>query len=197
MSRRRLYRELMVLFSLLFFSASVNAKDEPGLKAGVFNPPRLAPDFSLPGSDGRELKLSRYRGKVVLLAFGFTSCADVCPITLSVLAQVRKKLGAEANGVQVVYVTVDPERDDAMRIRKYLTAFDPTFIGATGAAEQLARVRQSYGISADKKTAQGGYVVAHSSYVYLIDRRGSLRALMPFGHGPDDYVHDVTILLKE
>lgn len=191
-----MHRALTLLLSLLF-TAAVSAADDATLKAGVFSPPRQAPDFSLSGSDGSELKLSRYRGKVLVLAFGYTSCPDVCPMTLAVLAQARKKLGVEGNELQVVYVTVDPERDDAERIREYLAAFDPTFVGGTGTAERLAAVRKEYGVIADKKTAGTSYSVAHSSYTYLIDRDGSLRALMPYGRTPDDYVHDLRILLKE
>jgi protein SCO1 len=190
-----LNRAFVLLLSLCFTTVAVAAAT--GLKAGVFDPPRLAPDFSLSGSDGGELKLSRYRGKVVLLSFGFTTCTEVCPVTLAVLAEARKKLGTAGNEVQVVYVTVDPERDNAERMRKYLSAFDPTFIGGTGSTGQLAAVRKNYGITATKVAVEGGYVIAHSSYIYLIDREGSLRALMPFGHGADDFVHDVRLLLKK
>lgn len=167
------------------------------LKAGVFDPPRLAPEFSLVGSDGSELTLGRYRGKVVVLAFGFTSCADVCPVTLGTLVSAKKQLGAEGSELQVVYVTVDPERDDAERIRSYLASFDPSFVGGTGPPERLAAVRKEYGIMAEKVKAASGYSVAHSSYTYLIDRTGRLRALMPYGHPADDYVHDLRILLKQ
>jgi protein SCO1/2 len=191
-----LHRALTLLLSLLF-TAAVSAADDATLKAGVFSPPRQAPDFSLSGSDGSELKLSRYRGKVLVLAFGYTSCVDVCPMTLAVLAQARKKLGVEGNELQVVYVTVDPERDDAEHLRKYLAAFDPTFVGGTGSAERLAAVREEYGVMANKKTVGTSYSVAHSSFTYLIDRDGNLRALMPYGCTPDDYVHDLRILLKK
>ncbi len=187
---------LALLLSLLF-TAAMSAADDATLKAGVFNPPRQAPDFSLSGSDGSELRLSRYRGKVLVLAFGYTSCPDVCPMTLAVLAQARKKLGVEGNELQVVYITVDPERDDAERLHKYLAAFDPTFVGGTGTAERLAAVREEYGIIANKKSVGTSYSVAHSSFTYLIDRDGSLRALMPYGCTPDDYVHDLRILLKK
>ena len=182
---------------LLFLTAAVGAADNANFKAGSFSPPRQAPDFSLRGSDGGELKLSRYRGKVVVLGFGFTSCPEVCPTTLAVLAQARKQLSVAADEVQVVYVTVDPERDDTERMRKYLASFDPAFVGGTGTAEQLAAVRQAYGVVAEKKSFAGGYTVAHSSFTYLIDRDGSLRALMPFGHTADDYVHDVKLLLSK
>ncbi len=196
MGGRQLHR-LLSLLLLPLFTAAVSAADDATLKAGVFSPPRQAPDFSLSGSDGSDLKLSRYRGKVVILAFGYTSCPDVCPMTLAVLAQARKKLGEEGNELQVVYITVDPERADAERLREYLAAFDPTFVGGTGTAERLATVRKEYGVVADKKTVDTGYSIAHSSSTYLIDRDGSLRALMPYGHTPDDYVHDLRILLKK
>jgi protein SCO1/2 len=172
------------------------AADDAALRAGTFDPPRIAPDFALRGSDGAELKLSHYRGKVVILGFGFTSCPEVCPTTLATLAQARKKLGAQADEVQVVYVTVDPERDDAARLRQYLAGFDPSFIGGTGTDAQLAAVRKDFGISATRKSSGDSYGFSHSSYTYLIDRDGRMRALMPYGQSPDDYAHDVRILLK-
>jgi protein SCO1/2 len=196
-ARAILARAVVLLISLLSLAAAVSAADNAPLKAGVFSPPRLAPDFSLRGSDGTELKLSRYRGKVVALGFGFTSCPDVCPTTLAVLAQARKKLGVDGNEFQIVYVTVDPERDNVELMRKYLMAFDPTFIGGTGTAGELAAVRKDYGVIADKKPVGGGYSFAHSSSIYLIDRAGRLRALMPYGRDADDYVHDVRVLLKQ
>jgi protein SCO1/2 len=133
---------------------------------------------------------------VVIVGFGFSSCPDVCPVTLSTLSQVRKRLGADAADVQVVYITVDPERDDAERLRTWLAAFDPTFVGGTGSAEELAAVRREYGIAATRQAVGADYGFSHSSFTYLIDRDGNLRALMPYGHPPDDYVHDVRILLK-
>jgi protein SCO1/2 len=184
------------LLSLLFAAAAAGA-GAPELKAGTFSPPRAAPDFSLQGSDGQPLNLSRYRGKVVALGFGFTFCPSVCPTTLATLAQARRKLGSSAADVQVVYVTVDPERDNAARMKEYLAAFDPTFVGGTGTAERLATVRKDYGVFAEKKSNGKDYQVAHSSFTYLIDRSGSLRALMPYGQGPDDYAHDLRILLNE
>jgi protein SCO1/2 len=183
--------------SVLLMLPVLVAAGEPALKAGVFDPPREAPDFSLQSSDGGTLALRSYRGKVVVLGFGFTSCPDVCPTTLATLAQARRKLGSAAADVQVVYVTVDPERDDSVRMKDYLRAFDPTFIGGTGPAGRLAAVRKDYGILAEKKLKGGSYTVAHSSYTYLIDRRGRLRALMQYGRDPDDYVHDLKILLAE
>jgi protein SCO1/2 len=182
---------------LLLLATLASAADAPALKAGVFEPPHAAPALGLAGSDGRALTLEHWRGKVVALAFGFTACPDVCPVTLGTLAEARKKLGADAGGFQVVYVTVDPERDDAERMRTYLANFDPSFVGGTGAPERLAAVRAAYGVLAEKVPNATGYGVAHSSSIYLIDGEGRLRALMPYGRPADDFVHDVRILLAE
>lgn len=179
---------------LVFMTAHTTETD--GLKSGVFNPAREAPDFSVRGSDGTNLTLSRYRGKVVLLGFGYTHCPNVCPVTLAVLAQARRKLGSLGEQLQVLYLTVDPERDNAERLKQYLAAFDPTFVGGTGTAAQMAAVRASYGVTAQKVGSGDDYGVAHSSFVYLITRDGKLRALMPFGHNADDYVHDISMLLN-
>ena len=134
----------------LMTALALGATREPAFKAGLFDPPRLAPDFSLRGSDGHELKMTQYRGKVVLLSFGYSSCTAVCPVTLATLAQARRQLGAAAADTRVVYVTVDPERDDPARLQAFLHNFDTTFIGGTGTAEQLAGVRKAYGISAQR-----------------------------------------------
>jgi protein SCO1/2 len=190
----RTVRSLLLALTVI---AAAPAASEPALKAGVFDPPREAPLFSLQSSGGGKLELRSYRGKVVILGFGFTWCTDVCPVTLATLQQARRKLGAAADDVQVVYITVDPERDDPARMKKYLYAFDPTFVGGTGGASELAAIRKDYGIFAEKHVKGSSYSVAHSSSIYLIDRRGRLRALMPYGRGPDDYVHDLRILLAE
>lgn len=189
----------VVLYSLLTLAAlgATPVAGAPALKAGTFDPPRAAPDFSLQSSDGGKLALRDYRGKVVVLGFGFTSCTQVCPVTLATLALAHRKLGAAAAGVQVVYITVDPERDDPLRMQKYLHAFNPTFVGGTGRADELAAVRKNYGVSAEKHGTGSTYTVAHSSFTYLVDRRGQLRALMPYGRAADDYVHDLGILLAE
>lgn len=180
------------------FAASVAAAGQVELKAGSFDPPAMAPEISLPASDGGSLALSRYRGKVVLLEFGYTSCPSVCPTTLATLAQARKRLGEDGKQVQVVFVTVDPGRDTARQLQAYLHGFDSTFVGGTGTEAQLAKVRQRYGVSARRQDYGNGYYgMAHSSSVYLIDRRGRLRAMMPYGRPASDYVHDLEALLAE
>jgi protein SCO1 len=181
----------------LVLAAGAAVAEDGSLRAGAFTPARIAPDFTLRGSNGDDLVLNRYRGRVVLLSFGYTSCTEVCPITLAVLALARKDLGTAAADVQVVYVTVDPERDSAARMHQFLANFDPSFVGGTGTEAELAAVRKDYGIVATKIPIKDGYAYAHSSFVYLIDRGGRLRAMMPFGYKADDYVHDLKVLLQK
>ena len=170
----------------------------PALKAGVLSPVMPAPALKLQGTDGKPVDLARFKGKVVLVAFGFSNCGEVCPITLATLAGARKKLGAaDAANVQVVYVTVDPERDTEAQMKKYLASFDPTFIGGVGTRAQIDEAQKNWGISSTKQTfADGGYSIGHSSSIYMIDRNGGLRAVMPYGHPSDDFVHDLRILLR-
>ena len=191
-------RTVRIAFGAAVLCVATAGAAAPPLRTGVFDPPREAPAFSLQGSHGAPVRLSEYRGKVVALGFGYTSCPDVCPTTLAELAKARRKLGAAAKDFQVLYVTVDPERDNVELLRQYLAAFDPTFVGATGAPGTLAQVRKAYGIQSGRKDAPAKaptYLVHHSSYVYLIDGSGKLRALMPYGVSADDIAHDVKALL--
>lgn len=193
---------LRLLAPLLFlFAVPLPANAAPALKAGVFEPAYAAPEFpaGLSGSSVKgDLKLANFRGKLVLLVFGFTHCPEICPTTLATLAQARKALGADAKNVQVVYVTVDPERDDLDRIRKYLGAFDASFVGGTGNPLALETLRKKYGVIAKKVEDKAGgdnYGMSHSTSVFLIDGEGRLRALMPYGHLSADFVHDMRLLL--
>lgn len=187
---------LLVSASSVVAAAAV-AKDE--WKGGLFEPARPAPDFELQGSNGAPVKMSQFRGKVVALAFGFTYCPRICPVTLANLTQVYGQLGAAAADLQVVFVSVDPERDSPSRMREFLSFFNPTFVGATGTADQLDAVRQAYGIMATRAQSQNkklGYEVHHSSFIYLIDRQGNLRLLIPFGKPSSDIANDVKLLLQ-
>jgi len=190
-----LRRSLLLLALLL--CAGVASGEE--LRSGSFKPARAAPELGLRATDGSDLKLAHYHGKVVALSFGYTYCPDVCPTTLFNLAQVREKLGALGKDLQVVYITVDPERDSLPRLKAYLGGFDPTFIGGSGTPEQLAAARNAYGITISRERVPGNptaYWVHHSAFVYLIDRAGNIRALLPFGITIDDMVHDARVLLE-
>jgi len=186
------------LFALLLAAAGfAHAADQ--LKSGTFDPPRVAPQIAQKAADGNDFALDKFRGKVVVLEFGYTSCADVCPVSLALLKQAREKLGPLGDKLQVVFVTVDPQRDTAPKLKAYLEQFDKSFVGLTGTEEQMAAIRKAYGISATKKMVEGSkteYTMGHSSYLYFIDPQGRLRALMPFGRPADDIVHDVTLLAR-
>jgi len=182
-----------------YFALPRPPRAEQGLRSGTFEPPGEAPAFSLDGSNGKKLSLRDYLGKVVILQFGFTFCEKVCPVTLARLTEVHKKLGKAAGDVQVIYVTVDPKRDSPERLREHLAAFNPSFLGATGPPDELAAVRKAYGVIAEEVVARNpalGYEVNHSSSIYLVDRHGKVRGLVPFGTPADDILHDVELLLK-
>ena len=172
---------------------------EQGLRSGTFDPPREAPAFNLDGSNGGKLSLGDQLGKVVIVEFGYTYCQEVCPITLAHLTEAYKKLGSAASGVQLIYVTVDPARDSPERLREHLAAFNPGFLGATGSPDELQAVQKAYGVVAKQVVSPNpalGYAVDHSSSLFLVDRQGKLRGLVPFGTPVDDIVHDLEFLLK-
>lgn len=172
---------------------------EQGLLTGTFDPPREAPAFTLDGSDGKKLSLHDYLGKVVIVEFGYTYCQDVCPITLGHLTEVYRKMGSATRDVQLIYITVDPARDNPARLREHLTAFNPTFLGATGTPDELGAVQKAYGVVAKQVAAESpgqGYAIDHSSSLFLVDRQGKLRGLVPFGTPVGDIVHDLNYLLK-
>lgn len=186
-----------LLAALLLCASTVQAA--PALKSGVFSPARMAPEIAQDAADGSAFRLSALRGKVVVLEFGFTHCAAVCPASLASLAAARQKLGAHSDRLQVVFISVDPERDTPARLKTYLAQFDKGFVGITGTPEQMAAIRKDYGITATKHPAgsKTGYQMGHSSYLYFIDKKGMLRALMPFGRPADEIVHDVNVLAAE
>jgi len=181
------------------FAFRQSPRAEQGLRSGTFDPPREAPAFTLDGSNGRKLSLRDHLGKVVIVEFGYTYCQEVCPVTLAHLTEVYRKLGNAARDVQLIYVTVDPARDNPQRLREHLAAYNPSFLGATGTPDELDAVQKGYGVVAKQVVSPNpalGYAVDHSSSLYLVDRQGKLRGLAPFGTPVDDLVHDVEFLLK-
>ena len=189
----------ILALAALMCCVSAAAAPVAGLKSGAFEPPRAAPPISLQATDGAVFDLARYRGKVVVLEFGYSHCTEVCPVSLMALAQARKLLGADAAKLQVVFISVDPARDTVTRLKGYLAHFDPGFIGVTGSQAQVDAVLKGYGIVATKRTmgdSDAGYMMSHSSYLYFVDKNGMLRALMPFGRPAADIAHDVQLLLR-
>ena len=162
-------------------------------------PSRSAPPISLPASDGSTFNLDQQQGKLVLLFFGYTSCPDVCPATLSEMRQVIAGLGERASSVQIVFITVDPQRDTTDKLKRYLSVFGPSFVGLSGSMEQLEPVWKEYGVYHQIQPigTSGNYTVDHSAFIYVIDKKNQLRMTYPFGTDVEFILKDAAFLLKE
>ena len=145
---------------------------------------------------GKPRKLEDFRGKAVVLSFGFTHCPDVCPTTLADLSAAIKSLGSEADKVQVLFVTVDPERDTKDVLAKYVTAFDPSFLGLYGDAAATQRAAKEFKIYYEKRKSGDSYSVDHSAQSYVIDPQGRLRLLVRHDRIGSDLPEDLRTLLK-
>ena len=154
-------------------------------------------ELSLYDHNGKPRTLTDFRGKVVVIFFGFAQCPDVCPTTLADLALVAKELGHDADRIQVLFVTVDPERDTPEVLRQYVPAFDSRFLGLYGDAEATARVAREFKIFYQKQPAKdsANYSVDHSAGTYIIDQQGRLRLFARYGVGAPVLLHDIRILL--
>ena len=155
--------------------------------------------LSLTDQSGKHRTLADFRGKVVLLFFGYTHCPDVCPTTLAELSQVMKMLGPAADRVQVLFVTVDPERDTPAVLSRYVTAFDPRFLGLYGDAAATRRAAKEFKVFYEKHDgpAPGEYSMDHSAGTYVIDPKGRLRLFVGNSKAAADLAHDIRTLLKE
>ncbi|MCQ3935932.1 MAG: SCO family protein [Chloroflexi bacterium] len=157
-----------------------------------------APEIALAKADGGIFRLSEQRGRIVLLFFGYTSCPDVCPTTLAEMKQVMDALRGDSQYVQVVFVSVDPERDTPEKIQAYANHFHPSFIGLSGAEAELEPVWQAYSIFREvvQSDSAMGVIVNHTARTYLVDSQGNLRLSYAYGTPVEDIVHDIKLLLK-
>jgi protein SCO1/2 len=153
--------------------------------------------FSLTDSSGRRRSLTDFRGKVVLLTFGYTHCPDACPTTLARLAQVRQLLGADAANVQVLFVTIDPERDSAQLLGDYVHTFDPTFVALRGTESETDSAAGSF--HAEYRLFERGkeVLVEHTVDTYLLDPKGRVRVILPYDLSAADAERDVHSILRE
>ncbi|GAC1599887.1 MAG: SCO family protein [Ramlibacter sp.] len=157
-----------------------------------------AKDFSLPDQNGQPRSLRDFAGKVVVLFFGYTQCPDVCPTTMTELAQVRKLLGADGDRLQVLFVTVDPERDTPQVLKGYMANFDPSFIALRGTPGQLAAMAKDFKVFYKKTEGKtpGSYSMDHSAASYVYDTKGQLRLYTRYGSGAEVLASDLRVLLK-
>ncbi len=153
-------------------------------------------DFELTAHTGQLLRTADYRGKVLVLFFGYTHCPDICAPTLAKLAQVTKALGADAQGVQVLFISVDPVHDTPAQLKKFLAGFDPRFIGLTGSADALGSIAADHVVffQQDKKNPKR---IEHTGMLFVKDAKGRIRLLMKESAPLDDMVHDLRLLVKE
>jgi len=182
-------------------AAGIFLFSKPASFRGTFfeEPYPTAPEIELARVNGSSFQLSETRGKVVLLFFGYTSCPDVCPTTLAELKQALEKLGTEnAQQVQVLFVTVDPQRDTPERVQEYVDHFNEDFIGLSGTESDLATVWRNYGVFREEVegTSAAGYLVNHTARVTLIDQAGNMRVSFAFDTPVDDIVHDLKLFLR-
>jgi len=165
----------------------------------VYENPGQAPEITLISSDDQQFDLAMQKGKIVLLFFGYTSCPDVCPSTLADMKRVLNILGKDSEDVQVVFVTVDPERDTVDKLKSYMALFNPNFIGLTGTEIDLDKVWGDYGVVREIDTSSQtalGYLVNHTSRIYLIDQAGRLLITYGFGTFPEDIAKDIEYLIR-
>ena len=153
--------------------------------------------LELPDADGKVRRLADFRGKAVVLFFGFTQCPDVCPTTLADIAGVMKQLGSDADRVQVLFVTLDPERDTPETLRGYVSAFDPRFIALRGDLPATQRVAKDFKIYFEKRKQGASYTIDHSAQSYVIDAQGRLRLLVRQDRIAQDLAPDLRVILKQ
>ncbi len=155
--------------------------------------------FDLTSDTGKPMTAADFRGKYVLMYFGYTHCPDVCPLTLVHLHLVMQKLGAEADKVRILFVSVDPARDTPPVLHQYVTAFDPHIVGLTGTPNQIAAMAKRYrsAFNIDAKQANGDYTVSHGSIIYVFDRRGHARLIGNSTDTPGTIAHDLQLLMRQ
>ncbi|MDP1673173.1 MAG: SCO family protein [Burkholderiales bacterium] len=194
--RRRFLLAVAVAAMLAAVGCS-ETQDAPRFKLTDVTGASFGKSLALTDHNGQTRTLDDFRGKVVTLFFGFTHCPDVCPTTLVEMAAVMKELGADAERLQVLFVTVDPERDTAEMLKRYVPAFHPSFLGLTGSVDEVTRAAKEFKIFFQKqKLPSGGYTMDHSAGTYILDGEGRLRLFAQYGVGAPTLLHDIRLLLQ-
>ncbi len=186
--------------SLVLLAAAIAAcsPEGPKFRSTDITGAEFGRELALTGHDGKPRTLADFRGKAVVLFFGFTHCPDICPTTLADMAGVMKKLGADAARVQVLFATVDPERDTPQVLAQYVPAFNPNFLGLYGDAAATQRAAKEFRIFYEKRagSAPGAYTIDHSAQSFAFDPQGRLRLLLRHDRIAQDLADDLRTLLK-
>ncbi len=197
---RTILRGALVACALLALTACQSSQ-QPQPQWQLSNVSGHLPDlkFNLVNDLGKPVTAADYHGKVVMLYFGYTHCPDVCPLTLVHLHTDMKKLGKLADGVRILFVTVDPARDTPQVLHQYVTAFDPRIVGLTGTPGQIEALAKRYRayFQRAKPDQSGDYLVNHSAGIYIFDRKGRARLIASNGDPRSQVVHDMRLLLEQ
>jgi protein SCO1/2 len=188
---------LFIVFALLL-GAVVGCDATHEFGGATYSEPIEIADFTLTGVDG-PVNLSDFAGKYVMVYFGYTYCPDVCPATLSELRRVGEQLESDMDDVQVIMITVDPERDTPEKTHEYASYFDPSFIGLSGSKLEIDTAAAPFGIYYEKHdgSAESGYLVDHTARTYLIDPEGRALVAYPFETRAESMVDDLRYLFKQ
>ena len=184
--------------ALVLLGLAACSPEQPQFKSIDLTGANYAQGFTLTDHNGQTRSLSDFKGKVVVLFFGYTQCPDVCPTSLSELTEVKRLLGADGNKLQAVFVTVDPARDTAELLKAYMANFDPSFVAFVPTDEELAKVAKDFKIyykKAEGKTPTS-YTMDHSAFSYVFDTQGRLRLYSRYGSGAQVLAQDIKLLLK-
>jgi protein SCO1/2 len=175
------------------------SESKPQFKAVDVTGADYAKDFHLVDQNGQLRGLHDFQGKLVVLFFGYTQCPDACPTTMAELAEAKKLLGPDADKIQVLFVTVDPERDTPQFLKGYMANFDPSFLALRGTPEQLASVAKDFKVYYKKVDGDSptSYTMDHSVGSYVYDTQGRLRLYTRYGTGPQALASDMQLLLKQ
>ena len=198
--RPTLVRRVLLSFGLAALIAGLSACGESSsvkFKGSDISGTKIGGGWALTGMDGKSYTSSNFAGKVQLVFFGFTQCPDICPTALAELSEMMRTLGDQASRVQVLMITVDPERDSPEVLRAYVSGFNTSFLGLTGTPAQIKQVAASFkAYYAKAPAAKGGYSMDHSSSFYLLDPKGDARVLVSNTAGTAALAHDIKLLLK-
>ena len=192
-------KKILALFALALMLAACDKPAPPPVFNNVdITGAQYARDFALTDHTGKPRTLADFKGKVVFLFFGFTQCPDVCPTTMVEMASVLKALGPQADKVQVLFVTVDPERDTQELLAQYVPAFDPSFIGLYGNAAATAKVAKEFKVFYAKSagTTPDAYSMDHTAGSYVFDPQGKIRLFVRHGKGAAPIAQDIKLLLN-
>jgi protein SCO1 len=193
---RVMWLRKIILLSVAFLLTACDAPKLPSpFHASDVTAKFTQATFQLTDQHGQTRTLADFQGKVVLVFFGYTHCPDVCPTTLSNLAQVMRSLDKEANKVQVLFVTLDPERDKPEMLAKYVSMFNPKFLALSGDAQATAQAAKSFNVIYQKQPTTSGYNLDHTDGIFIIDPKGKVRLLAPNTQRGTLLVEDIRLLL--